>query len=112
MIGYMLSNKNLNPVVTKLRTRGRKVSISLVFITQSCCAKNIRLNSTHYFTLKIKKKRKLQQIAFNHSSYIDFKGFMNRYQKCTAKPFSFLVIDAALTLDNPSHFKKNLSESM
>ena len=58
--------------------------------------------------MKIPKKQELQQIAFNHSSDIDFKNFMNPYKKCTAKPYSFLVIDATLALDNPSRFRKNL----
>ena len=29
----------------------------------------------HYFIIKIPNKRELQQIAFNHSSDIDFKNF-------------------------------------
>ena len=33
MIADMLSNKKLNPVVTGLLIRGRKLNISLVFIT-------------------------------------------------------------------------------
>ena len=112
MIADMLSNKNLNPIVTELFIRGRKLNISLVFITQSYFAvpKNIRLNSTHYFIMKIPNKQELQQIAFNHSSDIDFKDFMNLYKKCTAKPYSFLVIDATLASDNPSRFRKNLLE--
>ena len=71
----MLSNKKLNPIVTELFIRGRKLNISLVFITQSYFAvpKNIRLNSTHYFVMKIPNKRELQQIKFNHSSDIPFK---------------------------------------
>ena len=36
MIGDRLSNKKLNPVITELFNRGRKLHISLVFITQSC----------------------------------------------------------------------------
>ena len=78
--------------------RGRKLNISLVFITQSYFAvpKNIRLNSTHYFVMKIPNKRELQQIAFNHSSDIDFQDFMNLYKKSTAEPYSFLVIDTTL----------------
>ena len=110
MIADMLSNKKLNPIVTELFIRGRKLNISLVFITQSYFAvpKNIRLNSTHYFIMKIPNKQELQQIAFNHSSDIDFKDFMNLYKKCTAKPYSFLVIDATLASDNTSHFIKNL----
>ena len=63
--------------------------------------KNIRLNYTHYFIIKIPNKGDLQQIAFNHSSDIDFKEFMNLYKKFTEIPYSFLVIDAALTSDKP-----------
>ena len=35
MIADMFSNKKLNPIVTELFIRGRKLNISLVFITQS-----------------------------------------------------------------------------
>ena len=48
-----------------------------------------RLNSTHYFIMKIPNKRELQQIAFNDSSDIKFKNFINLYKKCTAKPGYF-----------------------
>ena len=82
-IADMVSNKKLNPVVTKLFIRGRKLNISRVFITQSYFAvpKNIRLNSAHYVVMKIPNKRELQQIAFNPSSDIDFQDFMNLYKK-------------------------------
>ena len=63
MTADMLSNKKLNPIVivTGLFIRGRKLSIFLVFITQSYFAipSNTRLNSTHYFAMKIPKKREL-----------------------------------------------------
>ena len=50
VIAIMLSNKKHNPAVTELFIRGRKLNISLVFITKSYFAvpKNIRLNSTQY----------------------------------------------------------------
>ena len=91
MIADMLSNKKLNPIVTELFIRRRNLNISLAFITQSYFAvpKNIRLNSTHYFVMKIPNKRELQQIAFNHSSDIDFQNFMNLYKKSSAEPYSF-----------------------
>ena len=59
MIADMLSNKKLNPLVTELFIRGRRLYISLVFITQSYFAvpKYIRLNSTHYYIMKISNKR-------------------------------------------------------
>ena len=60
--------------------------------------------------MEIPDKRELQHIAFNHSSDIDFKNFMNICKKCTAKPYSFLVIDATFASDNPLHYRKNLSE--
>ena len=49
MVADMFSNKKLNPVVTELFVRGRKLNISLVFITQFYFAvsQNIRLISTH-----------------------------------------------------------------
>ena len=58
MIADMLSNKELNPVVTELFIRGRKSNISLVFITQSYFSvpKNAILNSRHYFIMKITNK--------------------------------------------------------
>ena len=51
----LLSNKKLNPIVTDLFTRDKKLNISLVFIKQSyfTVPKNIRLNSTRYFIMKI-----------------------------------------------------------
>ena len=91
MIADMLSNKKFNQIVTELFIRGRKLNISLVFITQPYFAfpKNIRLNLTQYFVMKIPSKRELQQISFNHSSEIDFQDFMNLYKKCTAKEIFF-----------------------
>ena len=58
MIADMLSNKKRTPVVTELFITGRKLNISLVFITQSCfdAPRNIRLNSTQYFIIKIQIK--------------------------------------------------------
>ena len=110
----MLRNKKLNPIVTLLFIRGRKLNISLVFITTSYFAvtKNIRLNSSYYFILKFPNKQELQQIAFNPSSLIDFKHFINLYKTCTAKPDYLLVIDATLTSENPSRFRKNLLEKI
>ena len=90
----MLSNKKLNPTVTELFIREKNQKFYLVFITQSyfSVSKDIRLNSTHYFVLKILNKSELQLIEFNHSSGIDFQEFTNLCKKCTAKPYSFLLL--------------------
>ena len=89
MISDMLSNKKLNPIVTELFIRGKKLIICIVFIKQYYFSvpKNIKLNSKNCFLMKIPNKRGLQQIAFNHSSDIDYKDFINLYKKCTAKPY-------------------------
>ena len=86
MIADMESNKKLSPVVTALILRERK--LSLVFILQSYfkVPKFVRLHATHYFILKVPNKRKLQQIASNHSSDIDFKVFMKLYKDYTKEP--------------------------
>ena len=61
MIADIITNKKLNPIVTELISRGRKINISVVFITQSYLVvpKSIRLNYTHYFIMKTLDKRKL-----------------------------------------------------
>ena len=98
MIADLISSKKLNSIVTELFIRGRKLSISLVFITQSYfkVPKDVRLNSTHFFVLKIPNKRELRETALNHSSDIDFQDFLNLYKQFTAKPYSFLVNDTVL----------------
>ena len=110
MIADMISNNRLNPIVTELFIRGRKLNISIVFITQSYfqIPKDVRLNSTHFFIMKIPNKRELQQIVLNHSSDIDFKDFMNIYKKSTKERYSFLVNDTTLPSDDPLRFRKNL----
>ena len=68
MIVDMIHNKKLNSIVTELFIRGRKLNISLVFISQSYfkIPKDVRQNTTHFFTAKIPNKRELQQTAVNH----------------------------------------------
>ena len=96
--------------MTELFIRGRKLNISLVFITQSYfkVPKDVRLNTTHFFIAKIPNKRELQQIAINHSSDISTKDFTNIYRECTAEPYSFFVNDTTLTSNDPLRFTKNL----
>ena len=55
MIADMINNKMLNPIVTELFIRSRKLNISIAFITQSYfkVPKDVRLNSAHFFIMKI-----------------------------------------------------------
>ena len=111
MIADMINNKTLNSIVTELFIRGRKLNISLIFITQSYfkVPKDVRNNSTHFFIMKIPSKRELMQIAINNSSDINTKDFIEIYRKCTDKPYSFLVTDTTLPSNNPLRFRKNLN---
>ena len=63
--------------------------------------------------MKIPNKGEIQQIAFNHSSDIDFQGFVNLYKKCTGKRLYYIdnyYIDGNLASDNTLHFRKILLE--
>ena len=61
MIADMINNNQLNSIITELFIRGRKLNISLVFITQSYfkVPKDVRLNTTHFIVMKIPNKREL-----------------------------------------------------
>ena len=106
----MLSNKTLEQIVTELFIRGRNLNIFLIFITQSylTAPRNIKLDSIHYFIMKIANKRELQQITFNHSRDINFVDFIHLYKKCTAKIFSILVNDTTFAPDNSLSFRCSL----
>ena len=109
MIADMINNKNLDSIVTELFTRGRKINISIVFISQSYfkVPRGVKLNTTLFVIMKIPNKRKVQQIASDQSSDIDFKDFMKIFRKYTAEPYSFLVNDTTLPSNDPLRFRKN-----
>ena len=54
LIADMIHNKNLDSVVTELLIRGRKLNISLFFVTQPYfkVPKDVRLNTNHFFIAK------------------------------------------------------------
>ena len=62
MITDIMTNKEFQAIIKKLFIRCRKINISFVFITQSYFSipKDVRLNSTHYFIMKINNKRELK----------------------------------------------------
>ena len=109
---FLINKKPNNPIVAELFIRSRKLKMSLTFITQSSftLTKNVRINSTHYFVMKIPNKREFEQILFSNSSDIAYEFFMNPCKKFTAKQFYLLVIDTTLVSDNSLRFRKNLLE--
>ena len=106
----MINKKKLNSIITELFIRGRKLNISLIFITQSYVkvTKDVTLNTTHFFIMKIPNKSELQQVPQKLSSDISTKDFMKIYKKCTTEPYSFLVNDITLASDNLLSFRKNI----
>ena len=106
----MINNKKLDSVVSQLFTRGRKINISIAFITQSYfkVPRVVRINTTHFFIMKIPNKREVQQIASGQPSNIDSKDFMKIFRKYTAEPYSFLVNDTNVPSNDPLRFRKNL----
>ena len=93
MVVDMEANKKLNPVVIELFLSEKESTFCLFFISQSYfkVLKSIRLNTTHYFIMKIPNKRELQQAVSNHLSDIEVKVFMKLYKDYTIKRYSFLV---------------------
>ena len=61
IIADMINSKKLNRIVIELFMRVRKINISVIFNTQLYfkVRKDVRLNSTHFFIMKIPNKREL-----------------------------------------------------
>ena len=113
MIADIMTNKKFQAIIKELFIRCRKLNISLVFITQSYFSvpKDVRLNTTHYFIMKINNKKKLENIAINHSADIDYQDFKKIYRECTKEPYNVLTIDTTLPASNPLRFRKNLIDT-
>ena len=64
MIADMINNKRLNYVVSELFIRGRKLDISIVFITQSYfkVTKDVRLNSNTSLLWKFQIKENFSKL--------------------------------------------------
>ena len=108
-----MTTKKCQAIIKELFLRCRKLNISFVFITRSYFSipKDVRLNSTHYLIMKISNKRKLQNIAINHSADVDYQDFIKIYRDCTKEPYNFLTIDTTLSPSHPLRFRKNLFHS-
>ena len=109
-----MTNKKFQAIIKELFIRYKKINISLILITQFSffVPKDVRLNSTHYFIMKINNKTELQNIAINHSADIDYKVFMKIYRECTKEPYNFLTIDTTLLSSNSLRFRKNLFDTL
>ena len=114
MIADVMTNKKLQAIIKELFIRCRKLNISLVFIAQSYfrIPRDVRLNSTHHWSMKINNRIELQNIARDHSADIGYKDFMKIYRKCTKEPYNILTSYAMLRTSDPLRFRKKLFESL
>ena len=110
MIADIEYNKNFKRIIKELLHRARKISVSIVFITQSYfrTLKDARLNSTHYILMKIGNKKELKSIAEEKSGNLHYKDFSKMYNCCTSEPYSVMTIDARPTATMV--FRKNFTE--
>ena len=110
MIADIEYNKNFRRIIKELFYRARKMNVSIVFTMQSYfrALKDARLNSTHYILMKIVNKKELKRIAEEKSGHLDYKDFLEMYNYCIKKPYSFMTIDARPTATIP--FKKKFTE--
>ena len=110
MIADIEYNKNFIKMIKELFYRGRKMNISIVFITHRYfrALKDARLNSTHYILMKIGNKKELNSMAEEKSGNLDYKGFLKMYNYCTSEPYSFMTIDARPNATMV--FRKNFTE--
>ena len=70
MMADIMTNKKIQAIIKELFVRCRKLNISLVFNSQSYYSvpKNVRLNLTHYFIMKINNRIQSKNIATDHSA--------------------------------------------
>ena len=99
MIADFITNNKFQAMIKELFIRCIKLNISLVLITQSYfyVPKDVRLNSAHYFIMKINNRIELKNIAINHSADIDYQDFKKINRECTKEPYNFLTIDTTLS---------------
>ena len=93
MIADMISIQELNQIVTELFINRRRLNISTVFIAQFYFAtsNDVRLKCTHLFYYEYPKQMTASTNCIS-SSDIDFKEFLNFFEKYTAKPYYFLCL--------------------
>ena len=74
-----------------LFNRCKKPNILLAFISQYSfsVSKDIRLNLTHYFIMKISNKTELKTMATDYSAKIDYQNFKKICRECTKELLIF-----------------------
>ena len=108
-----MTNKKFQAIIKDLFIRYIKLNISLIFNIQSYFSvpKDARLNTTHFFIMKINNRIEFKNIVTDHSADIQYNDFKKIYRECTKEPYNFLTIDTTLPASDPLRFRKNLFDS-
>jgi hypothetical protein len=98
-----------NPLINEYWIRGRKKSVSLIYLTQSFyrCDKLIRQNCRYFTILKISGGRDLQMLLRDVCVEFSKEELLKIYNYATAEKFSVLLID---TESNDRKYRKNFTE--
>ena len=96
----------------QIKKHNKHINIALIFISQSYFSvpKDVRLNCTNFMIFKIHNRKKLQQIAIDHSEDIDYKDFLKIYGDCTKEPYHFLNINTILPINE--RLKRNIFDPL
>ena len=83
MIADIMGNKKFQAITKEFFIRCWKLKDWLVFITQSYFSypENVRLNTTHYFIMKINHKRELQNITIKTLTVTILRKFAQNVQR-------------------------------
>ena len=105
----MITEQNIPHKVTELFIRGRKLNISLAFITQSyfTVPKDVRLNCSHFHIMSLSNPREVGSVAGQCATGISRQDFMRYYNKCTSKMYNCLTIDNTLVSNDTLKYRHN-----
>ena len=113
MIADTMTNKKFQAIIKELFIRYIKLNVSLVFITKSYISvpKDVRLNTTYYFIMKIHNRIELKNIVTDYSADIDYHNFKKIYRGYRKEPYNVLTIDTRLPASDPLRLRKILFDS-
>lgn len=106
----LVTERHLHHKITQAYIRGRKLNISMFFLSQSYhqCPKTIRLNCQYIILKKIGSKKDLREILKDHAINKSMKELEDIYEYCTKDKFDFLLIDNEC--EPEEQLKKNFTE--
>ena len=100
--------KSTQSKITEYYIRGRKMNISMIYLTQSYykTPKTIRINCNYIFIKKLSAMKDLKMICSEYTIDRSLKELLKEYENATDNKLDFLLIDLH-TNDNRLRVRKN-----